>query len=56
MLKDMGIYDGDIDYIVEIIGEDFNTVDDLRDRIRRSLHNLRRISCLSRYVIERFIA
>ena len=22
MLKDMGIYDGDIDYIVEIIGED----------------------------------
>ena len=55
MLKDMGIYDGDIEEIVQIIGDDFETVDELQNRIRKNEYLLNQVSIISRYVIKRFI-
>lgn len=55
MLKDMGVYDGDIEFVIDIIGDDFETVDDLQIRIREKRHLLHHISIVSKYVIDRFI-
>ena len=55
MLKDMGIYERDIDYIIEVIGDDFDSVEELRQRINAQRHRLVDISVISRYVVERFI-
>lgn len=56
MLKDMGIYEGDIDYIIGFIGDDFNSVEELRQRINNQKHRFVDISVISRYVIERFLS
>lgn len=55
MLKDMGIYEGDIENIIEIINDDFETVEELQQRIRTSYHSFTNISVVSKYVIDRFI-
>lgn len=55
MLKDMGIYDGDIDYIIRIIGNDFSSVSDLEKLLAMNYHNLGGISVVSRYIILRLI-
>lgn len=56
MLKDMGIYEGDIEFIIGIIGDDFETVEELQDKIRRARYRLNDISIVSKYVIDRFLA
>ena len=56
MLKDMGIYEGDIDYIIGFIGDDFNSVEELRQRINNQKHRFVDINVISRYVIERFLS
>ena len=55
MLKDMGVYDGDIETIIEIIGDDFETVDELQNRIRKHSEIMNRVSVVTKYVIRRFI-
>jgi hypothetical protein len=55
MLKDMGVYDGDIEFVIDVIGDDFETVDNLQIRIREKRHLLHHISIVSKYVIDRFI-
>lgn len=55
MLKDMGIYEGDIEFITNIIGDDFETVEELQNRIRQVRYRLNDISIVSKYVIDRFL-
>ena len=55
MLKDMGIYDGDIDYIIGIIGDDFSTINELQDKLRLHYEKIKNISIISRYVINNLI-
>lgn len=55
MLKDMGVYDGDIETIIEIIGDDFETVDELQNRIRKHSEIVNRVSVVTKYVITRFM-
>lgn len=55
MLKDMGVYDGDIETIIDIIGDDFETVDELQNRIRNHPEIMGRVSVVTKYVIRRFI-
>lgn len=56
MLKDMGIYEGDIELIIGVIGDDFETVEELQNRIRQTRYRLNDISIVSKYVIDRFLA
>lgn len=55
MLKDMGVYDGDIETIINIIGDDFQTVDELQNRIRNKPEIINNVSVVTKYVINRFI-
>lgn len=55
MLKDMGIYEGDIDYIIQIIGSNFSTVSELEQMLRRYYGHFTEISIISKYVISRLI-
>ena len=53
LLYDMGIYEKDIDIISNIIGEDFDDINDLKNKIqeKRALI-IPRMSYISKYVIE----
>lgn len=55
MLKDMGIYEGDIDNIISVIGNDFNSVSDLQQLLSAHLRELGGISILSKYIITRLL-
>lgn len=56
MLKDMGIYEGDIDRIIQIIGSSFSSVSDLQQLLARHSANMGEISVISRYIISRLIS
>lgn len=56
MLKDMGIYEGDIDRIIQIIGSSFSSVSDLQQLLARHFANMGEISVISRYIISRLIS
>lgn len=55
MLKDMGIYDGDIDQIIAVIGEDFTSISELQRALKGHREELGGISVVSRYVIDRLL-
>lgn len=55
LLKDMGIYEGDIDQIIRVIGSDFSSVSDLEALLARNYYKLNEISVVSRYIIARLI-
>lgn len=55
MLKDMGIYDGDIDLIIRVIGSDFSSIADLQTLLVRNYSKLREISIVSKYIISGLI-
>ena len=55
MLKDMGIYDGDIDQIVAVIGEDFTSIAELQHLLKEHIEELGEISVVSRYIINRLL-
>ena len=55
MLKDMGIYDGDIDQIIDVIGEDFTSIAELQQLLLQHLENLGDISIVSKYIINRLV-
>lgn len=53
LLYDMGIYEKDIDYISNIIGEDFDDINDLKSKIQQNIVRISsRISYISKYIIE----
>ena len=54
MLKEMGVYENDIQTIINAIGDDFQTVDELQGKLRQK-DVTRQISIVSRYVINRLI-
>lgn len=55
MLKDMGIYDGDIDQIIDVIGEDFTSIAELQQLLSQHLEHLGDISIVSKYIINRLV-
>lgn len=55
MLKDMGIYDGDIDRIVSVIGEDFTSIAELQHLLKEHIEEFSEISVVSRYIINRLL-
>lgn len=56
MLKDMGIYDKDINTISKIIGENFNSIDELTAIISENYQNIiSKISIISQFIIYRLI-
>lgn len=56
LLKDMGIYEGDIDQIIRVIGSNFSSVSDLETLLARNYYKLGEISVVSRYIITRLIS
>lgn len=56
MLKDMGIYDGDIDPIIHVIGNDFSSIYDLQSLLKQNYSKLNEISIISKYIISRLIS
>ena len=56
MLKDMGVYDGDIDPIIHVIGNDFSSIDDLQSLLKQNYSKLNEISIISKYIISRLIS
>lgn len=51
----MGVYDGDIDTIISVIGSDFETVENLRNRVSENIIVLDNISVVSKYVLKRLL-
>jgi hypothetical protein len=56
MLKDMGIYEGDIDSIISVIGNDFTSIADLQNLLATHFHKLGNISVVSHFIISRLIS
>ena len=56
MLKDMGIYDGDIDLISRVIGSDFSSIADLQTLLVSNYSKLTEISIVSKYIISGLIS
>ncbi len=55
MLKDMGIYEGDIDAIISVIGNEFTSISDLQKLLIQHVQELNEISVISRYIISRLL-
>ncbi len=55
MLKDMGFYEGDIDQIISVIGDDFTSIAELQELLANNLDRLNEISIVSRYIIDRLL-
>ncbi|MTV50630.1 DEAD/DEAH box helicase [Heliobacillus mobilis] len=56
MLKDMGIYDGDIDNIIRVIGDKYESISELQKAIKINIARLGHLSIISRYVINNLIS
>lgn len=55
MLIDLGIYEQDINFIIDVIGENFEDSFELKSLLRKNLHRLESISFISKYVIQSFL-
>lgn len=55
MLKDMGVYDGDIDNIISIIGNDFSNITELQELLKKYYSKMNNISVVSRFIIDRLV-
>ena len=56
MLKDMGIYDKDVDIISKYIGKEVNSIDELQVRMKESYKNfIDKISFMSRYIVLKLV-
>lgn len=55
ILKDMGIYEGDIDRIIQIIGSDFLSISELQHLLAIHFAEMSEISVISKYIISRLI-
>ncbi|MDD2391898.1 MAG: DEAD/DEAH box helicase [Bacilli bacterium] len=52
MLKDLGIYEKDIDKIIKIIGDDFSDAFELKERIKKNKGKMKGISFISKFIIN----
>lgn len=52
MLVDLGIYERDVDSIIKVIGEDFDDVFELKNRLRANCEKFKSVSFISKYVIQ----
>lgn len=52
MLKDLGIYERDIERIIKVIGEDFNDTFELKSLLLKHKDRLKNLGYLSQYIIE----
>lgn len=56
ILKDMGIYDKDINIISKIIGENISSVDELQRKIQENYEKvITKISVISKFIVEKMI-
>ena len=55
MLKDMGIYDADIDQIIRIIGDEFSSVSELQELLAKHYTKFKSLGIVSKFIIERLI-
>ncbi len=55
MLKDMGVYDGDIDNIISIIGNDFSNITELQELLKQHYSQMNNISVVSKFIIDRLV-
>ena len=55
MLLDLGIYERDINSIIQVIGNDFDDIFELKKRLHGNYDKLQRISFISRYVIRNIV-
>lgn len=57
ILKDLGIYDSDVEKVIDVIGEDFNDIKELKERIIINDQEIKKakISMISRYVLRNFV-
>lgn len=52
MLVDLGIYEGDIEAIVKIIGDDYDDIFELKYRLQKNWSKLQGVSFLSKFIIQ----
>ena len=55
LLKDLGIYEGDIEKIINVIGEEFIDTFELRLLLINNLKKFRGLSVISKYIIKSFM-
>ncbi len=55
MLKDMGVYDSDIDTITDVIGTDFSNITELQVLLKQHISQLNNISVVSKFIIDRLV-
>lgn len=56
ILKDMGVYDKDINTISKIIGENISSVDELQNKIQENYEKvIAKISVISKFIVEKMI-
>lgn len=51
MLLDLGVYERDVDKIIQIVGKDFEDTFELKKRLQANFDKLQGIGFISRYVI-----
>ena len=51
----MGVYDGDIDNIISIIGNDFSNITELQELLKKYYSKMNNISVVSRFIIDRLV-
>ena len=56
MLISLGIDERDVEKIIQIIGDDFDDIFELKIRLKNKLSQLSRISFISKYIIQELIA
>ena len=55
MLKDMGIYEGDIEHIISVIGDNFADIGELQRLLSAHFDQLGDVSVVSKYIINRLL-
>lgn len=51
-LMDLGIYEYDIEKIIKVIGDDFDDISELKERLRLNRKNFKSLSFITKYVID----
>ena len=55
MLVDMGIYERDVEKIIEVIGNEYEDINELKNKLVYNIEKLENISFISKYVIKNLI-
>lgn len=56
MLKDMGVYEKDVNIIAKIIGEEVDSIDDLQIRLQENYEKIfSKISVVSKFIVDRLV-